>query len=950
MFLNRAALVLMVLGGAASAFAQEGRIYGTVTDASKAVLPGVTVTVKNQRTGLTQPTVTDERGEYYVRALPRGRYSIAGELQSFKSVTKTDVDVGLDAEVRIDLVLELGAIEQSIVVTGEVPIVDARRSEVGANISQDQIAVLPVQGRQWIDLATLLPGTGQDGIRQAFYNSVNIGAGINHYSNGFYVDGVNNNWNQGGEPRQDYPQDSVAEFKVYAFNARSLYGFAQGGTLSTITRSGTNEFHGSAFEFYRDKALNSKTIFETTKPDYSRHQLGGSLGGPVIRNRAHFFGAVEYTDQTEFATVNTGGVFPEEEGTFEVPTWVFLAVGRYDQTISDKHRLFVRGARKSNELNFRFLSGLAGTIGGNRARDTGSTNASPAWSVLAGETWTVGNNTLNDFRVQYAFSMYQNWPTGTKWTKVGRFPRERVESLRPIIIRPSLTKGTNNSNLGPEARWEVKNDFSHLVGRHEITVGVDLNWVHWTPDNLGVAPTWSFSTDARFDPDNPATYPFLFTQRLAPTYDDIPSIEHSVYLDDTWLVTGRLTLNLGLRYDLQTGVFNKDLLERDVPEIRLVDRVLRPSGKLDPSLFPFFDPSTRGDKNNFGPRVGFTWNIHGDGRQVIRGAYGVYYNRIRAQIRSETNPRQLLLIIQNPSYPDPYQGRDPFALAAVVPNFGILGNDNRNPYTHQLSFGYGREIGPNLGMSIDGTIANGYQQHSSIDRNYFASPADRDAGRRPFPQYGQVTEGRTDGRLQYRGMEARVERRMANGWQLLASYTLAWAKIDAEDRAAEPFNPAAEYGFADADRRNRLVVSGIVEPFARIQISGIMRYQSSLAFNVMAGRDLNRDAVGNDRPPGITRNQGCRGLDLNLVNAYRTTNGLAAVSEVDCPHYLTFDLRASRTFRWGSTTVEPVFQVFNAFNRSNFFQPVGNARSLLFGQSLQVASPRQIELAIRLGF
>src|SRR5262249_20730919 len=184
---------------------------------------------------------------------------------------------------------------------------------------------------------------------------------------------------------------------------------------------------------------------------------------------------------------------------------------------------------------------------------------------------------------------------------------------------------------------------------------VDLNWILWTPDNMGIAPVFTFSTDLPFDPNNRATYPTSFSQRLSPTYDRFPSTEHSLYVGDTWRVTPNLTVTPGLRYDLQTGVWNEDLLNLDMPEVKLIDRVLRPAGKQDPALFPFYDRSTRGDKNNFGPRIGATWNVTGNGQQIVRAGYGLYYNRYRAngQPRAELDPLLLQVNITNPSYPDP---------------------------------------------------------------------------------------------------------------------------------------------------------------------------------------------------------------------------------------------------------------------------------------------------------
>lgn len=943
-----ALFVLVMCLSPGRALAQDGRIFGSVVDTEGGVLPGVTLTATNEATGFNQIVVTNERGEYEFRSLPRGPYRVDAELLGFNTITRSNLTVGLDTRLQLDLRLEVGSLEETIVVVGEVPVVESRSAEVAANITETQIQTLPVQGRQWIDLATLLPGTGQDAIRARYYNSVNIGAGVNFYSNGFYVDGVNNNWQQQGEPRQDFPQDSIAEFRVHAFNARSVYGFAQGGVLSTVTKSGTNQVRGSLFEFYRTKALNSRTVFQDEKPDYSRHQLGGSIGGPIVRDRAHFFGSFEYTDESEFFTVNTRGAFPEEEGTFKAPTWVAMGVGRYDHRISLDHRLFSRVGIKRNQKDFV-------DAGGTRARNTGAAFAAPAWSLVVGETWTISSRSLNDLRFQYAHATYQGWPSdpGLKWTKAGEFPQERVDSLPDIVNRPSLTKGTARSFLGPESRWQVKNDFVRLLGRHELTVGADLNWIRWTPDNMGIGRTWSFATDAPFNANDPSTYPFQFQQRLAPTYDDISSTEYSVYVDDRWQLSSDLTLNIGVRYDLQTGVFNTDLLERTVPEIRIADRVFRQGGRLDPALFPFYDGSTRGDKNNFGPRVGLAWNVGGDGRQVIRAAYGVYYNRYRATgaNRAEFHPESFLVIINNPSYPDPYQGRDPFELAAAVRNFTIQGNDNRNPYTHQVSSGYSRQLDPMTAMSVHGTYAFGRNQHTQIDRNYFATQADLAARVRPFPQYGQVTEGRTDGELKYSALELRLERRMSRRWQALGSYTLSSAKNDSETFPANHFAREGDYGYAEADRRHRLTASGIVDAFAGVQLSAILKYQSPQSFNVTAGRDLNGDGINNDRPFGVTRNQGCRGLDLDAVNTYRAANDRAAVSGVQCPSYLALDLQFSRHFNLGGERrLEAIFQVFNVTNRANYFPPVGNALSPLFGQSLQVASPRQMELAVRFRF
>jgi hypothetical protein len=197
--------------------------------------------------------------------------------------------------------------------------------------------------------------------------------------------------------------------------------------------------------------------------------------------------------------------------------------------------------------------------------------------------------------------------------------------------------------------------------------------------------------------------------------------------------------------------------------------------------------------------------VNGDGRQVVRAAYGIYYNRFRANgaPRNERNPTALSVTIPNPSYPDPYQGRDPFELAASSPSFGIMSNTARNPHTHQFSVGYSRQIGPYIGVSADATMAEGRDQHTQIDANYYLTPADRAARRRANPARGLITEGRTDGKLEYRAFELRLDRRMAQRWQMLASYTVASAKNDTEVFPADHFNRGEDFGQVSSSVRLR---------------------------------------------------------------------------------------------------------------------------------------------------
>jgi hypothetical protein len=927
---------------------QEASVSGAVVDPDGQPLPGVTVVVINEETGLRRTSVSDQQGRYRMPGLPVGSYTVRASLDGFQDVESTSVVLLLGQEATFQVAMQVAGAEEQVLVLGRAPIIDRSSSEVAGNVSEIQIQLLPMKDRKWLDLSLTLPQTGQDAIRAVFYNSVNIGAGINFYSNGFIVDGVSNNWQQQGEPRQDFPQDAIAEFRVIQSNATARYGFAQGGYLSAVTKSGTNRWHGTAYGYFRDDALNAKTTFQKAKPDFSRKQFGGSLGGPIVQDKVFAFVSFEDTRASSFFTVNSGGAFPDEDGTYTRPSNNMMGVARVDHILNENHRYFLRFARQDT------LSKFIGS-GGSRARSSSFTFAAPRDSLVFGETWVIGDNAFNDFRFQWAKATYIGWPSvpGLRWTAPGEFPQERVDSIPDMFTRPSLRTGNQSSFLGPERHIQLANTLTVYTGDHDLSFGVDLTWILWQPDNVGIARQWTFPTDRPYDANDPTTFPTRFQQRLLPRFNDFPSTEHSVFVNDNWRVSDQVTLNLGLRYDWQTQVWNEDLLTRSQPAITVAGTTLRAAGVPSAELFPFYDNSTRGDRNNFGPRVGVTWDPTGEGTQVFRAAYGVYYNRYRGNgaPRNERNPSDLFVFISNPSYPDPYEGQDPVEFARGALSFGIQGNENRTPYTQQAAVGYSRQLGDLASINLDLTYANGYSQHTQLDANYFSTPANLAAGVRPSSAYGRISSGLTDGTLEYRAASVRFERRFADDWQLTASYTLSSAKNDSEGLPASHFDRAADFGYANSDRRHRFRLSGIAKLPWDIFFSGIVDYQSSLAVNVTAGRDLNGDAIGGDRPVGVTRNQGCRGLNLSSVNAWRSLNGLSPVSNFECPDFLTLDFVVQKQIQLGgSMRFDLVFQVFNALNRSNYAPPVSNSLSGLFGQSVAVAAPRQAEFALRWTF
>src|SRR5262245_22695180 len=287
-FVGAVALILWIAVGTSVAYAQNAQITGLLKDSSGGILPGAAVTARNVETGLTRAATTTDAGEYRLPALPPGRYAVSAELSGFSTETRPDIVLIIDQTAIINFTLKPATLSETVTVTGESPIVDVTRSDVSTSVSSQQIQDLPVASRRWLDLAMLTPGTSQDNIRGFFYRgNVNVGAGTREYSNGFNVDGVNNTWVEMGEPRQNFAMDAIQEFKVSTSTYKAEYGLATGGVVSVVTKSGTNQFHGSGLLFLRDKSINSETFFEeqsdllnnlpegASKPKFHRYQYGG---------------------------------------------------------------------------------------------------------------------------------------------------------------------------------------------------------------------------------------------------------------------------------------------------------------------------------------------------------------------------------------------------------------------------------------------------------------------------------------------------------------------------------------------------------------------------------------------------------------------------------------------------------------------------------------------------
>ena len=946
---------------AAPAYAQNAQITGVVKDSSGAVIPGATVMARNVDNGFTRSAVTDASGDYRLPSLPPGRYSVTTELTGFSTESRPDITLIIEQTAIINFTLKPAALSETVTVTGESPIVDTTKSDVSTSVSTQQIQDLPVASRRWIDLAMLTPGTSQDNIRGFFYRgNVNLGAGTREYSNGFVVDGVNNTWAEMGEPRQNFAMDAIQEFKVSTSTYKAEYGLATGGVLAVVTKSGTNQPHGSGLLFFRDQSITAKEFFQTTKPDYRRYQYGGTVGGPIVKDKTHYFFAYEGTKENQFFTVNARGLWPLYEGTFKSAQdrWTYNV--KVNHQMSSTQSLFFRyGA----EDEYRPII----TTGGRTTPSASFDFAVPRRSAVVGHSAVLNDRTLNDFRFQYAYAKYEVSPPYSHGDYAPADFTARLPLCKPVFSYPSIqVGGCGNAQMGPEGRWELKDDFSYLMrrggGTHQWKAGFDFSYVPFEGDNTG-SPlgSWTFPKDAPYDANDRTTWPTQYTNSL-PTYADIPVKVFATYLQDDWQAAQGLTFNLGLRYDLQLGSFNEDVSGLLA---KIQDKLGRDgSFPFNVSIFPQPRPN-RGDRNNFGPRVGMAWDPANNGVTNVHAAYGLFYDNMRTlqNFGELTWPQAKSITILNPTFPDPFGGRSREAfLSTTPPTVTVGGNGQINMYAHQYNVGVNQRLTRDLALTADFTNVLRYGDRDVVEVNL----PDQTTRQRPFPPFVRVNFWQPTADNTYKALLLKLEKRMSRRYQALASYTLS----KAQDKNFIGTRQDV-YGYSKveragtADRRHRLVVSGIVALKFDMQLSAIGDFRSSLPFSPSSSAgDLNSDTLTGDLPPGVLPGSGCRSLNLDAINTFRVARNLTPVTTVDCPKFANVDLRFSKFFRIGpSSRAEFIAQLFNIFDRANFAVPSGNIGAgndattgrPLFGTTNTLlaninAPSRQAEFAVRFQF
>ena len=726
-------------------------------------------------------------------------------------------------------------------------------------------------------------------------------------NNSVIVDGTTNDEQGVAGTRGSFSLEAVREYVVYTNQFAAEFGQAAGALVSVVTRSGTNTLEGRLFAFRRDDALDAQNPFSKAQGSgqapFDETRGGGFIGGPIVKNRWHFFGSYEGL-RNATTNVITSPLVPVSER--ESPEG-----GSRDQYFVRSEYQLPRSSQLGVRYRYDRSATIGGGIGGLSPRERCYDQKSKYGDGVVTLTSIVSPRTVNETRVLYG-------TLSTYWTVDGYADPRGVSISRPSI---NLGKANNMPQGWDSVRFQFIDTLSHTIGRHDLKAGVDIQLDDQNTYFLGNKDgTFTFRTDAPFDAANPATYPFQYTQTIGDWYDPRKNELYSAFVQDTWRAHNRLTINAGLRYDTET---------------------LFAQGKAI---------NVEQDRNNVAPRVGFVWTAAADGRMVVRGGYGYYYdqgfNNISGNISNSA--RSTNLTVLNPGYPDPFSGG---TIQAARPSLTVAAPELRTPVTRTASIGARREIRSGLALGADVVRTLGYDLFNAIDINA-PLPA---TGVRPDARYLRVVQYQTTGRSWSNALLISFERRSGRGPLFNVSYTLSRQTRNVEDfgfTPADSFNPEAEKSLASNHRTHQLVTSVVWALPWGLQASGLVQARSGLPWTVTTGSDNNGDTSVNDRPD-LANTGGDPLSKATYFSAFTGRAGTLGRNTNTGPTFVQVDARVSKFVRVQRYSFEGFVEAFNLLNRASLGTPIGNLASASFGRSIGLASgatPRQVEFGVRLNF
>jgi hypothetical protein len=952
---RRGLLVCAVLALPAGVSAQEAVMSGIVTDTTGAVLPGVTVTAVHVTTGNKFVAVTDAGGAYRI-ASRIGEHTVTGELTGFTTVTRTGITVQVGQVATVNIQLGISAVQETITVTGDTPLVDVSTSVIGGNIDPRQVQELPIQGRDWTSLALLAPGNRTTDMGGA---PVQDRADVREYQLNMDGQQVTQQLGIGGQPL--YSRDSVAEFQFISNRFDATQGRSSGVQVNAITKSGTNTLSGQFGSWFRDSDWNAEDHVLNRVVPFSNQQVSIAAGGPIVRDKLHFFGNYEYDRSPKTSVWNTP--IPAFNISLDGKQVKKIGGFRLDYQVSSNMRLMGK-VSAANDFN-PFGTGSA-------TLHPASTNSEDRGNreYLGQYTHVINNRTLNEVRVGFSeWNVLQGNLTtwSNHWAKdIG------VTEGHPRIQMVGLTIAGNQNapRVRDQNSYMFRDDFTYSYdarGRHDLKSGFEYVFMHEFTRNCRNCMSQTDSRNGTIppalmaaifpDPFNADTWhlnalgPFTrrFTLGISETFRtpfDVPKI--AAWVQDDWHLGDRLTLNLGLRYDVLTNNWANDA---NVP--------------------PILSPGRPNDTNNIQPRLGFAWSL--DDRTVVRGGVGRYYADILTNLHMWTYGNESIASVEvvNDGRPDfvtnPFNGPKPTPEQAFA-NFcdvnlrrgclvrGLQELAPPPPYdkvqnSWQTSIGFQRQLGEATAVEVD-YVYNGSRNEKVIQENVNLrfNPQTGEplpysvAANRAYPTMGIISVTPYMGWSNYHAVQTALTRRFRNNWQGSVTYTVgalrnATPKPMSGDQIVSfdvPPDLGNEYTLANTDQRNRVVFNGIWQVAGGFQVSGVYFFGSGERDQIETG-DENRD-VGEWATYRYRE-------DGTIIPRYTFTG--------DPIHRVDLRLQ-QRVPLPGRMAIDGVFEVFNLFNRANYGSYVLDETSPAFldpAQNSNLAyAPRTLQLGFRFTF
>jgi len=966
-------LVLIVTSLPAAA-QQRGSISGRIVDAGGLVLPGVTIIITEQNTGFTREVVTAENGAYTVPSLDPGVYTMAAELSGFTATKRTDLRLTAGAQITVDLTMQIAGVQEQVTVTAEAPLIQTTTNQIGGTLSSREIEEIPANFRNINALTQLVPGITPNPAASTFEGGQVVANGTPAQQNVYLIDGMYNNDDRLGGSQATQVRmvlDNIAEYQVLTNQYSAEFGGGAGAIINMISRGGSNEYHGRAYSYFRDDRFNARNAFlppDRPKPDEMTRQFGFSVGGPVLRNRAHFYFALE-KDHEDIAgpkrfPAAAAPLARDFVGTFSVRASNYF--GRGDVQLNP-----------SNLINVRWLLETAPTRGEGFNTNIQTIDAQEwesDWDHLVSGAYTAllssrASNVIRLGRIGEELGTGAQAFFASDVKQIGFAGRDPF-SIGQRNDHPSYITGKGGVGANTLIRTYVIDEaFSYFLpewrGSHTFKAGGGLSFNHMPPRTMMDSGVFTFRSDASYNPADPSTHPVQFDVLVGPPNPfgySVTSKDRRNYLfaEDKWQLNDQLTLNLGVRYDHQRH--------------------------------------TPASKDDVAPRFGFAWNLGGGGNTVVRGGIGKFYayvpvvldlnlqqNAIRTLFPtiSITPANDTCNCVLRPDMITDSQGNpgvaqlSPAAQAflnqrrdAVIAgsqfnrNIWLDTDDRQLPYTWSWSLGVNQQLFADAAVAVDYVANASRDQLGLVDINEpvngvrpgvngfdpTGSLIPAEARSTPYLRVLQA-QTRSDFNGDYSSLQVSFVRRMANRWSGRVSYTLQESNFvglgnpDAR-RVWMDNDPRADYGHFASDRTHVLAASGTINPWQSLTIAAVVSAISGTAINETVGRDVNGDNDNNDRP--------IRGRDDAAfpIRSKVDSQGRAVINGLRGPDSFLIDMsfRYQIPLAGRVESLDLFYDIFNLIDRENLIAPTGNRASAFFMVPTAAQFPRQMQFGIRVRF